>query len=501
MTQPLLSAEDVAALRGALELASYTVDAVNQAIGAEGEAGLARNHTIAAERALTDRDDNLATLIRLFVLQQAVPDALAQSALPVRGLSPAGMLVSHEGQTRATLDIRPYAADDGVAGWVVSDHAASLNTRPSMPKPDFVLGISPASTTLAQLTIRDRVGAALDLGTGCGVQVLHLAQHVNQITATDLNPRALELAHLTLALSGARADLRLGSLYEPVAGQQYDLITTNPPFVMSPTTHERLVYREGSYEADGLMRAVVTDGAKHLAPGGTLQVLGNWVHLAGQPWEDRLAGWIEPTGCDAVVIQREVLDPYEYIEIWLTDAGLAGTPDYLPRYREWLDYFGRLEVEAIGMGWVTLRNEGRSQPAVSLEHWPHLVAQPVGSAIAQQLHAVDLARMSNDELLIQRWVLAPDTIEESYGDPGAQDPTHIVLRRQQGLCRAIEVDTALGGVLGVCDGELPLWQVVRAVASLTDVDEPALRAEILPRFRELVGHGWLTPVASGEDHR
>ncbi len=490
--QPLLPPVEVAALRGALELARYTVDDVNAAIGSAGAAGLGRNHTIAAEQHLRGRDDALAALIRLFVLQQDVPESTVDQALPVRALTAAGILVSGSGQLRATVDIRPYAADDGVAGWIVSDHAATLNTAPARPRPDFVLGVSPASSTLAQLTIRDRVHSALDLGTGCGVQALHLSRHVDRIVATDLNPRALQLAQLTLALSGVTAELRQGSLYVPVAAESYDLITTNPPFVMSPTTHERLVYREGSYEADGLMRAVVTDGVRHLTPGGTLQVLGNWLQLAGQPWQDRLGAWIAPTGCDAVVIQREVLDPYEYIEIWLTDAGLAGTPEYLPRYREWVDYFQRLEVEAIGMGWVTLRNAGRAQPSVSLENCPHLVAPPVGAAIAGQLRAVDAARLPDADLLAGHWVLAPDTVEESYGEPGAEDPDHIVLRRHQGLCRAIEVDTGLGGVLGVCDGELPLWRVIRAVASLTDVAEEDLRDETLPRVRELIAEGWLS---------
>ncbi len=68
-------------------------------------------------------------------------------------------------------------------------------------------------------------------------------------------------------------------------------------------------------------------------------MLGNWAITADQPWQDRLADWIAPTGCDALVLQRERLDPYEYIEIWLADAGLTGTPEYAPRYAEWVDYF------------------------------------------------------------------------------------------------------------------------------------------------------------------
>ena len=62
---------------------------------------------------------------------------------------------------------------------------------------EYVLGISEASSSLAQLTIREPAGRALDLGTGCGVQALHLAQHAGQVVATDVNPRALAMARLT----------------------------------------------------------------------------------------------------------------------------------------------------------------------------------------------------------------------------------------------------------------------------------------------------------------
>ncbi|MYV64362.1 methyltransferase, partial [Streptomyces sp. SID4931] len=66
-----------------------------------------------------------------------------------------------------------------------------------------VLGVGGASTTLAGITVRAPVASALDLGTGSGIQALHAAQHATRVTATDLNPRALEFTRLTLALSGA----------------------------------------------------------------------------------------------------------------------------------------------------------------------------------------------------------------------------------------------------------------------------------------------------------
>ena len=68
--------------------------------------------------------------------------------------------------------------------------------------PDHVLGISSAATSLAQLTVREPVDRALDLGTGCGVQALHLATHASQVVATDVNQRALRLTRFNAELNG-----------------------------------------------------------------------------------------------------------------------------------------------------------------------------------------------------------------------------------------------------------------------------------------------------------
>ncbi len=157
-----------------------------------------------------------------------------------------------------------------------------------------------------------------------------------------------------MALNDADVDLREGNLYDPVAGERFDLIVTNPPYVMSPPASdaERLTYREGTFRGDGLVRAVVEGAPRHLTDGGMLQVLGNWAVVDGVPWQDRLASWVEGSGCDLWVVERERLDIYDYIEIWLTDAGLAGSAVWRSRYDAWLDYFSALGIGAVGMGWI-----------------------------------------------------------------------------------------------------------------------------------------------------
>jgi hypothetical protein len=262
-------------------------------------------------------------------------------------------------------------------------------------------------------------------------------------------------------------DLRQGDLFAPVADERFDLITSNPPYVISPSgLGPRLAYREGHLSGDAFVERIVRQGPAHLRAGGTMTVLANWAHLADTGWEERLAGWI-PSGCDAHIVQRELLDPCEYAEIWLADAGLSGSGGYRRHYAEWMDYFETLGIEAVGLGWIVVRRNETTDPSIRI------------------------GRLGDSELLAARWKLVDDVVEETVGVPGAADPQHLVLRQQGGLRRGTEVDTALAGVIGACDGELALGVLIESVANLLEVDAAALTDDLVPRIRRLVVEGFV----------
>ena len=492
-----LDPADVARLREALTVATFTYDDVAAMLGPTAHSALSRNETTAGLRVTADGSP-LATMIRLWLLQASVPAVDASRALPdglVDALCVAGILESSVGTVRALMDVRPYADDDR-NWWVVSDLTPGLDGAVGRVGADHVLGISSASTSLAQLTIREPFERALDLGTGCGVQSLHLADHVQEIVATDVNDRALWVTRLNAALNETVLDVRKGSLFEPVRGEQFDLVVTNPPFVISPATGERLVYRDSGLPGDEVVRRIVTSAPAHLRPGGWCQVLANWVHHKDQPWQDRIAGWLGDTGCDAWVVQREVADPAQYVELWLKDAGLHGSPDYPRRYDRWLSWFEQQGIEGIGFGWFHLRRAGRDKPVLRIEEWPYEVEQPLGPEVAAWGRRTDFLESRDDEsLLRERLVVRPDIGQETFGEPGAEDPARIVIRAQRGIRRARQVDTVEAGLVGACDGELEVGQIIDALGSLLARDPAAVREEYLPKVRELTAEGFLEPVA------
>jgi hypothetical protein len=491
-------------LRAALDSAGYTYDGVAGLLGSTAHAALSRNETTPGLRATGDGSPT-ATLTRLWLLQAAVPLADAERALPglVGPLGELGIVQRSGDQVRALVDVRPYADEDH-DWWVLSDLTPGLDGRNLRVGSDHVLGVSSASTSLAQLTVRDPVDRALDLGTGCGVQALHLAAHAREVVATDVNARALRMTRLNAELNGVfedgRLDVRDGSLFEPVADERFDLVVTNPPFVISPATGERLVYRDSGLPGDEVVRRVVTEAPRHLRPGGWCQVLANWVIEKNRPWDERLASWVEGTtdreGCDVWVVQREVADPAQYVELWLKDAGLHGTLDYTARYDAWLGWFEEQGVEGVGFGWLNLHRTDPGRRALRFEEWPYEVEQPLGPEIGDWGRRVGLDRSLDDgALLAARLVARSDVRQETVGQPGAEDPQEIVLRQQRGLRRARKADTVEAGLVGACDGDLSVAQILDALAALLDSDPGDVRKGYLPVVRDLLVEGFLTGEA------
>ncbi|MCW7946663.1 transferase [Streptomyces hygroscopicus] len=499
---PTDRADVTARLRDALLAANFTADGLLELLGAPAYAALARSETVPALRA-TRGDTPLETLVRLFLLQQPVPHARVEGVLPLDACADAGWLVRTGGdEVAATVDVRPYGGPGGEDWFIVSDlgcavgGAGGIDSRGRQADAEVVLGVGGASTTLAGITVRTPVGSALDLGTGSGIQALHAAQHATRVTATDVNPRALQIAALTLALSGApTADLRRGSLFEPIRDDEtYDLIVSNPPFVISPGA--RLTYRDGGMAGDDLCRTLVQQAGQRLNGGGFAQFLANWQHVEGEDWQDRLRSWV-PRGCDAWIVQREVQDITQYAELWLRDAGdhRGDTAEYQARYDAWLDEFEARKVRAVGFGWIALHRTDAAEPSITVEEWPHPVEQPLGDTVRAHFDRIDYLRAHDDAaLLAGHFRLAAEVVQEQVGLPGAEDPEHVVLRQNRGMRRATRVDTVGAGFAGVCDGTLSAGRILDAIAQLVGEDPVLLRDRTPAQIRLLVEQGFLEPA-------
>ncbi|HEX5740883.1 MAG TPA: methyltransferase [Pilimelia sp.] len=484
----LLPPDDLRTLRAALHDADYTATGVAGRLGAQASAAADRGDYRAALRA-TGGGDALDTLIRLYVCGEPVPRRAAAAALPLEPALAGGLLHADADGVRAAVDLEPY----GDGQWVVADLPAGRRGGP-LP-PDHVLGVGGASQTLRDATVRGPVGAALDLGTGCGIQALALSGHARAVTATDVSPRALRFAATTAALSGLEWELLRGDLVAPVAGRRFDLVVSNPPFVVGPGagTH---AYRDSGRPGDGVCAELAAAAADLLSDGGTMQFLANWAHVRGEDWAGRVAGWVAGTGLDAWVIQREVADPLAYARLWLADAGQQHDPGLLGR---WLDWYEAQHIEAVGFGLVSLRRAGAATPAVRVEDLRQPVEGTLGTHVADWFSRQDWLRgVGADGLLAARYVTAPQVRLDQEARRGGDgwEVTRQVLRVAGGLGRREEVDPVLAALVAGCDGTTALADQVAVLAAAYDAPAAALAAAAGPAVARLVAHGVLTPVAA-----
>nr|WP_297429560.1 methyltransferase [uncultured Actinotalea sp.] len=533
-TEPLLGA-----LRA--DLGPWTVDAVEELLGPVAAAALHREQALPALRALGEEPgapdgggarpgtlplaDPVATLVRAFMLGRPVPRRDLDRALPRLTTDDAERLglvaaagAGDDDAVHARVDLRPYRADDahGTVDWWLASDLGELATGRAL-RPDHVLGVGGASTTLAQVTVRTPRRRTLDLGTGCGIQALHAARHSGAVVATDVSARALAFARFNAALAGATLDLRRGSMLEPVTGETFDLVVSNPPFVITPRAVAdrdgpgasssrraglpRYEYRDGGRAGDDLVADLVREVGDVLAPGGVAQLLANWEHRRGEDWRERVGAWLDASGLDGWVVQREVQDPAQYAETWLRDGGLTAERDpgaWAAAYGAWLDDFAVRDVEAVGFGFVLLRRPAdpadRRRPRLRrLEERTGPVRQPLGAHLAAALAAHDLLAADDDALLAWAFTVAPDITEERHLVPGSVDPTVVLLRQGGGFGRVVQAGTALAGLVGASDGELTVGQILGGIGALLGVPVDALRAELVPQVRELVADGFLLP--------
>ena len=199
---------------------------------------------------------------------------------------------------------------------VPHEHLLIASDRYTEDFADHVAAVHGPSATLAHLTVRRPVARALDLGTGNGIQALLVAANADRVVATDINERALAFAAFNAALNGVEnVEFRAGSFFEPVAGEQFDLIVTNPPYVISPES--KFLFRDSGLRGDSVSEQVARALPQHLAEGGFGTVMLSWVQ-AGEDATLRPTGWFEgsrlrraraPHGHRRAALDRGAVEP------------------------------------------------------------------------------------------------------------------------------------------------------------------------------------------------
>ena len=575
---PRLDDSVLADLAAALHRAHYSPAALQALWGTDVDAAREANDPAPARRhclrlletGSSARDRNLAVVALLFLLDTAVSEDLAAEALGtdlVAALLAGGLLVDEPtttveaGASTQQQSTGPNGSSEAAAGTLpgsrmlrsvlavtchplpvgvprgqrsgddtlllVADHGTF--TRPDALDGEYVLGHGGAGRTLLDITPRGNVELAADIGTGCGIQAVMLARHAHRVIATDLSPRALDIARLTVGLAGLtdRVEFRTGSLYDPLP-EAVDLLVSNPPFVITPRgTDTGFRYRDGGLVGDAIMRSMVRGAPAHLRPGGLAVMLGNWerggdrtpptawldtdaeeTEARGAAENPAVTTTTEATTASAMVIERQRMRPAAYARTWIRDGGvLRASARWHADVDRWLQDFEDRGVDEVGFGWILLRREEQTGPGekmapsaplrdlATIESGPGSNPAGLATFLETRLGLLEwLAQASDAELAATAYQLAADVTEHRHLRPGADDPTMITIEQGGGLAQTFQADPALAGFLGVCDGTLTLAQISAALAHLLGVEEDALTRQLVDQVRTLVPAAIIVPA-------
>jgi methylase of polypeptide subunit release factors len=486
MWEPNADLDAAETLGHALRAVGYGTEAIEELLGDEGPS-VDREETAVFERRLPHSP--VANTIRLFLLQRPVDSADARAALGPDGVDAAvriGLATEDGGR------LVPRARVVPTEGLLLAFDTFSLGED---DPPGWVGSFSPTAYWLAALTPRGHVERALDIGTGNGAHALLAAGHADRVVATDVNPRALAFTTVSAAMNEIdNVETRLGSLFEPVAGETFDLITCNAPYVVSP--ERRWQYRDGGLPGDQLSERVVREAPAHLTEEGHATVLVSWLAESEDDPDARLQGWLAANGCDVWVLGLSGADPLDHAAGW--NEHVSDDPDELAAILdEWTSYF-----DALGAGWITegavlMRKRDGGYNIVRADPADEDDLEFASDQVERVFAALALIAESGVASLLDAELTLADEVQFHQELDRRGDVRDIRIVLDEGTCPEVELPLEVAELLTSLDGATTLARAIERTArrlELSKRETSELRHDALRVVRDLFEQGFFELV-------
>ena len=418
--------------------------------------------------ASTDSPEPLPILLRTFILGGSVDIDRWRNALDVIAFDQwvkAGYVEERDGKVWGRVALWPFA------GYVV----ASDRDPSSTDDPSVVMGMSPSTESLARTAIRaDRVEAALDLGTGTGLLAMILAKTSRTVIATDIEERALEFARHNATLNGlSNIEFRRGDGLEPVAGQSFDRVLCNPPYVLAPQMRQR--FRDGSAT---WQRELLRSLPSVLNPGGTAQLLSHWPLAPDESPETVLAP-IEDAPVDAEAWVGRINTAPSYAAIW-APGGEGSAPG------DWLRSYVDDGVERVAEGLISIRRTlEEGEVAQSITWAPPRLDQDAPRDLERRLKRGEAVRRTAGAILEEKILRVCPGVRIIQETEAREDGWAAPRMRVAHLATVIEervIDATILALLTRFDGKTELARVITALESERS---PAAEGSSSPEWREI----------------
>jgi SAM-dependent methyltransferase len=358
-----------------------------------------------------------AVAARLFVLHDPVSLEEASAALGDLGpLRDAGLIEENEEGVASAIHLA-LAADLYCLGDQLGRAA------------DAVLPLCGASLDLVRAAMPRRpLESVMDVGCGAGVVGLLLARAARRVVATDVNPRALAFARLNARLNGiTNLELRLGDLFEPVAGERFDRIVAHPPFLAWRAGAPRSTFAHGGARGDEVAMRLVAGASSHLDPGGRALVLADWPLVAGDALDQRMRAAVEGAGAAVLVLQSPSKNLDEYCVLHAAAEHQELGPSFSRAAIGQRDHFETLGLRGLALALVVIESAAQGEGFASLVAVRHVGDAPITpEAIDRIVNAHRLVHRGGDALAAARLRLPEGASRHDQPLPNGAPPAIVV---------------------------------------------------------------------------
>lgn len=428
----------------------------------------------------------LGAMVRLFVMGFPVdPDELEASVggAFVDTLKTMGLISIREERIKGLVQIQPFRK-------VLFAYDPPTRFQSS----EYVMGPAQSSVTLANMTVRRPARRALDLGCGCGVHALLAADHSDSVLAVDMNPRAVMYSLFNALLNRIdNIDVSVGDMFEPIDDGPFDLVTTNPPFVISPDS--TFTYRDSPLKADGVTRSAALKGASLLGPGGYCSIIGDWAHLEDTDWKGRIRSWFSGAGCDVWVLRTASFRPKAYASNWIGHTETGSIDERLESFSRWMAYYEEESIVQIDAGMMVIRKRGDGDGWFEVREAPGRMLGSCSDSIVRFFKVQDwLVGTGGDERLLGAKLKLSERTElnQTFAVTKRGWATRkSTLRVREGFAYEGNVEEMVVEVLPTFNGERTVGIILARLAEVVELDLEELTPSMLRVVRAMLEQGVL----------
>jgi SAM-dependent methyltransferase len=486
-----LSDETCAHLRQRLRQSGYTEDVVAEMEGiAPGQFG--RDVRPVIQHVLARRGDPASALARLLAYGDTLNTDEVRNLFgssPLDALLAAGILTADGNEIRSHFELRPFK---GL--WLLADDPTSGR--------DAVM--PPAGTThqLALVMPASIEGTVLDVGCGPGsLALVAAARGARTVVGTDVNGRAVEMARFNARLNGiAAAEFVEGDLAEPVMDLQFDLVVSQPPFIVQPPEASAITFLHGGPSGEELGQRLLAQLPHVMAPGATALVLLEALARPNEPLHTRMRPLIGDAPFDLLVLAAPGAPPALQVIAYATLEVPDGGPAYPAAARRYLEQLDRLHATDFQLALIVLRRRPSGDPGQrKLAATVPVATLGRGDAIALErlLAGIELAALG-DKVLERRAVRTSPNVrwldERPSPDPSIE-PVRFVRFGAGSFGSDFQISRERYAMASALDQAASIATAIRELAEMVGEPAEAIGPEVVAFVREGLMRGLFEPAS------